>query len=196
MATQRLFVNLAFVCVISVLALTAATSYYLNLNHPVVKPGSMEPQSGSPLPANHPDIEVSKRIAALEDLVAREPENPGYQTQIANLYYDSGQYEKAAEHYQKSLALRPGDPAVETDLAVSLHYSGQDDKAIEILDKVLAHSPGFSQALFNKGIILITVKKDLNAGLDVWNELMRTDPEFARKAELEKKIKTIRETLR
>jgi tetratricopeptide (TPR) repeat protein len=196
MATNKLGVNVAFICILSVLALTAATAYYHNSSPPEVKTSSMAPPSGAALPENHPDIESSKKIAALENLIAREPNNPEYQTQIANLYYDSGQYEKAAEHYQKSLDLRPGDPNVETDLAVSLHYNSQDDKALEILNKVLAHSPGFSQALFNKGIILITAKKDVNGGIRVWEELMRTDPEFARKADLEKKINAIKESVR
>jgi tetratricopeptide (TPR) repeat protein len=196
MATNKLGVNLAFVCIVAVLALTAATAYYHNSGPPAVNIGSMAPPSGGSLPANHPDIEISKKIAALENLIAREANNPEYQTQLANLYYDSGQYEKAAAHYQKSLDLRPGDPNVETDLAVSLHYNGQDDKALEILNRVLAHSPGFSQALFNKGIILITAMKDVNGGIRVWEELMRSDPEFARKAELEKKIREVKESIR
>jgi tetratricopeptide (TPR) repeat protein len=196
MATNKLGVNIAFIGILLVLALTAATSYYLNSSPPAAKTGAPEPPSSTSLPPNHPDMEISKKIAALENLISQDPNNANYQTQIANLFYDSGQYEKAAEHYQKSLNLHPGDPNVETDLAVSLHYCSQDDKALEILDKVLAHSPGFSQALFNKGIILITAKKDVNAGIQIWQELMRLDPEFARKAELEKKINTIKESIR
>jgi tetratricopeptide (TPR) repeat protein len=104
------------------------------------------------------------------------PENPEYHTQIANLYYDGALYEKAAAHYQQSLKIRPQDPSVETDLATCYHYLGLDDKALEILDKVLRYSPDFSQAKFNKGIVLVNGKKNIKSGISVWEELLRSDP--------------------
>lgn len=154
------------------------------------------PSGSTSLPANHPNIDISKQVAELSEMTARDPQNPQFQTQIANLYFDTGQYDKASGYYQRSLALRPGDPNVETDLAVCLHYSGQDDKALETLDKVLSYSPNFSQALFNKGVILINAKNDIKAGIRVWEDLLRTDPDFARKAELEQRINKLKESIR
>ena len=91
---------------------------------------------------------------------------------------------------------KPGDANVETDLAVCLHYLVQDDKALEILDRVLAYRPGFSQALFNKGTILINGKKNVKAGIDVWENLLRTNPDFARKSELEQRIGKLKGSIR
>ncbi len=196
MATGKFGINLAFTCIVSVLALTAAIALYVNSNEPAVQTNAMPPESGGQLPKDHPDIDAPQKIAALEAMIARDPKNAEFQTQIANLYYDSGQYDKAIEHYQQSLNLRPGDPNVETDLAVSYHYKGQDDKALEMLDRVLAHSPDFSQALFNKGVILISSKKDVNTAIRLWEELLRKDPAFAREAELEQRIKILKETIR
>ena len=196
MATGKSTVNLAFGCILLVLLVTAAASYYKKSGPTALKPNAVETTSGSQLPANHPDVNLPKRIAALEETISRDPKNPDLQTELANLYYDVGQYQNAADHYQQSLSLRPGDPNAETDLAVCYHYTGRDDKALETLDRVLSHSPGFSQALFNKGIILINTKKDVQEGIRAWEELLRLDPAFAQKAELQKKIDQVKGTSR
>jgi len=196
MATGKFGVNLAFICIVSVLALTAAIGFYGNSRKPVVHRNAAATQPGGQLPKDHPDIDIPQKIAALGAMIAQDPNNVEYQTQIANLYYDSRQYEKAVEHYRQSLILRSGDPNVETDLAVSLHYAGRDDEALEALDRVLSYSPGFSQALFNKGIILISTKNDVNTAIRLWEELQRKDPDFAREAELEQRIKILKESIR
>jgi tetratricopeptide (TPR) repeat protein len=123
---------------------------------------------------------------------AGDPQNPEYLTQIANLYYDIGQYDKSVDFYQRSLVLRPQDPNVETDLAACFHYLGQDDKALETLDRVLKYSPGFAQAMFNKGIVLIGGKKDIEGGIRVWEDLLRDNPNYPQKAELEQRINRLK----
>lgn len=192
MAFSKISVNLIFALVVSVLALTAATFIYINFGRPAIQPAAMKRSSDNPLPESHPDIDVAQKLAALNQMSARDPENPEYPIQIANLYYDLGQYDRAADYYQRGLNLRSGDPNAETDLAVCMHYLGQDDKALETLDRVLKYSPGFSQALFNKGIILISGKKDIKSGISVWEELLRTNPDFPQKAELEQRINKLK----
>ena len=196
MAFNKFGVNIAFACIVLALAVTAATSFYINSKQPAAQTGAMEAPASGTMPADHPKIDISKQVAELSERFARDPQNPEYPAQIANLYYDTGQYETAADYYQRSLKLRPGDPNIETDLAVCFHYTGQDDKALETLDSVLSYSPSFSQALFNKGIILIHAKSDTKEGIRVWEELLRKDPDFARKAELEQKINKLKESIR
>jgi tetratricopeptide (TPR) repeat protein len=189
-------VNFIFACIVIVLALTAAVSLYVNSERQSIQPSATGSSPDNTLPENHPDIDVSKRITALNQMIANDPKNPEHQTQIANLYYDIGQYETAAGHYRQSLALRPENPNVETDLAVCLHYLGQDDNALQALDRVLAYSPGFSQALFNKGTILINGKKDIKAGIGIWEELLRTNPDFPQKAEIEQRMNQLKGSIR
>jgi tetratricopeptide (TPR) repeat protein len=133
-----------------------------------------------------------KRLAALEEMSAKEPNNADYLTQIANGYYDLGQYAKAADFYQRSLAIRPRDPLAETDLATCFHYLGQHDKALEILNGVLNYSPNFPQAMFNKGIVLATGGKDIPGAITVWEDLSKSSPDFAKHAGLEQKIKQLK----
>ncbi len=159
MTLSRFTINVIFACVVAALALTAFTFVYLNSDRRDIPPAETRNSPEATMPANNPPIDAAERLAALEKMSAQDPQNPDLQTQVANLYYDLGQYEKAADFYERSLKLRPKDPNAETDLAVCLHYIGQSDKALETLDAVLGYSPGFVQAMFNKGIILVQRQK-------------------------------------
>jgi tetratricopeptide (TPR) repeat protein len=182
MGSSRFVTNLVFACVVALLALTAATFIFTNSKQPATD----QEATGNRKPDT---VDIAKKVADLERLAGENPQNPEYLTQIGNLYYDSGQYEKAVDCYQRSLNIRPRDPSVETDLATCYHYLNQEDKALEILNKVLKYSPGFSQAMFNKGIVLIYGKKNSADGIAVWEDLLRLDPNFPHKAEIEEKIR-------
>jgi cytochrome c-type biogenesis protein CcmH/NrfG len=192
MALSRSSVNLIFGIVVAVLAITAGTFIYQTSTQPENRSQTAESQ----VPENRPPIDLAERVAALEQLAAREPQNPEYPIQIGNLYYDAGEYSKAVDYYQRSLKLRPRDPNVETDLATCLHYLGQEDKALEILDNVLRYNPGFTQAKFNKGIVLIEGKKDVKNGIAVWEDLLRSDPNYGQRAQLEQRIRQLKESSR
>jgi tetratricopeptide (TPR) repeat protein len=196
MAMSKFGINIILACIVIALALTSVTFIYLNSDRQDVRPAAPPAPGENSLPENHPPIDTAKTLAALEKMSAADPQNPDYQTQIANYYYDLGQYEKAVAFYQKSLNLRPGDPNVETDLAACFHYLGQTDKALELLDKVLAYSPGFSQAMFNKGIVLINAKKDIKGGIKVWEDLLRLNPDYPQKAELEQRINQLKNAIK
>ncbi len=196
MAYGKSSVNIVFACLVLFLVLTAAASFYSNMQRPGMQPASADRSSTDQMPENHPNIDVTRQIAELNRLIAGDPQNPEYRAQIGNLYFDMGQYETAAEHYRQSMALRPGNPNVETDLAVCMHYLGQDDKALEILENVLSYSPGFAQAMFNKGVILIHGKKDIQGGIRIWEDLLRTHPDFAQKTDLQQKIDQFRGAVR
>ncbi len=188
MALSKFSVNVMFAVIVAALGATAATYIYLSSGQPDVQAKAAETQ----LPENHPPLDTPGRIAALQQLSAGDPKNPDYPTQIANLYYDAGQYAKAVEYYQQSLNLRPRDPSVETDLATCYHYLGQDDKSLDLLNNVLSYNPGFTQAKFNKGIVLIEGKKDIKGGISVWEDLLKSDPSYAQRAELEQRISQLK----
>jgi tetratricopeptide (TPR) repeat protein len=196
MASSKFGANLAFALFIAALGLTAVTFIYVNSHQLDNRPAAAQAESGAQLPENHPNIDVASQLTALNRLIVREPQNPDYRVQLANIYYDLGQYDKAVESYQQSLNLRPNDPNVETDLATCFHYLGQNDKALEMLDKVLKYNPGFPQALFNKGIVLVAGKKDAKGAISVWEDLLRSDPNFPQKAELERRIGHLKESVK
>jgi tetratricopeptide (TPR) repeat protein len=196
MASNKTIINLIFGCVAVALGLTAITSISRNSSQPAIRAAVQTEPAAVQMPENHPSGDVSSQIAVLQQLSAKEPQNANYRTQIGNLYYDLGQYDKAADYYRQSLTLHPQDPSVETDMATCYHYLGQHDKALEILNKVLKYSPNFSQAMFNKGIVLSSGKNDRKGAIAVWEDLLRTNPGYEKKAELEEKINQYRSSIK
>ena len=183
--------NVLFALIVAGLLVTAISFISLNSG-----PGpKSSPEAGSnQLPDSNEAI--GKRVSSLEQMSSGDPQNPDYPTQIANIYYDAGDYGKAIEYYQRSLNLRPKDPNVETDLATCFHYLGQHDKALEILNKVLEYSPGFPEALFNKGIVLVNGKNDVRSGIEVWEELLRLNPGFPKRAQVQQRINELKASIR
>ena len=192
MALKKSSINKIFTCLVIVLALTLAAALYLNRGSSAIQSSATPDSSAAELPENHPSTEVAERMMYLEQKIGEDPQNPDYPAQIANLYYDLGQYDKAADYYQRSLDIHPEDPAVETDLATCLHNLGQSDKALQTLEKVLKYSPDFPQAMFNKGIILFREKNDIQGAIGVWEDLLQSDPAFSKEAELEQRINQLK----
>ncbi len=188
--SQKTNLNLVFGILILGLSLVAGASMYINRNRPaVLESAASPPQEETQLPQNHPPIDMSNRLMALSELSQKEPGNAEYKVEIGNIYYDMGQYRKAASYYEEALKLKPQDPNVETDLATCYYNLGENDKALQILDKVLQYRPGFPMAMFNKGIVLQAGKNDNQGAIAVWEALLRANPDFPQRAALEQRIR-------
>jgi tetratricopeptide (TPR) repeat protein len=124
------------------------------------------------------------------------PQNADIQAQIGNIYYDMGEYNQAVTSYRRSLGLKPDQANVETDLATCFHYLGQDDEALKHFDHVLTYSPGFVQAMYNKGVVLIHGKNDIEGGLRTWEKLLQMDLDPAKRAEIEKSVQQLKSSMR
>ena len=120
--------------------------------------------------------EQSEALTALLQATRTTPDNVDAWTQLGHLYFDTGQYEKAVEAYEKSLALAPSRPDVWTDLGVMYRRTGDPSQAVKCFDHALSIDPGHEQALFNKGIVLMHDIKDLNAALQAWEKLVKVNP--------------------
>jgi cytochrome c-type biogenesis protein CcmH/NrfG len=189
--------NMVFGVTVCLLAAAAAVSMYLNKDLPPILEGpEAAAAAGSGLPENHPPINAANQIASLEQMSRNTPGSSDIKIQLGNAYYDSGQFQKAAAAYEESLKLQPSNPGVETDLATCYHELGQTDKALVLLEKVLAHQPGFAQALYNKGIVLQAGKKDITGAIAAWEELLKTNPGFPQRADIEQKLSQMRTAAR
>ena len=178
--------NIGFAALVILLATTAILSLKSNEkdyghNHAAVQ-------------SNDSKESTMSAIASLEQLAAEHPEKPEYFTQLGNLYYDNGEYEKAVAHYLESLKLSPEDPHVETDLATCYHYLGRHEEALEILNRVIQYRPDFSQARFNKGVVLVDGLKDRQGAIATWEELLRAIPDYAERVALERRIRELQQT--
>jgi cytochrome c-type biogenesis protein CcmH/NrfG len=188
--SQKAYINLIFGTVILALGVVAAASMYTGRGRPVIHESPAPvPAEETRLPENHPPMDLSNRLMALEDMSRKEPGNAAYRVEVGNVYYDMGQYQKAAAAYEEALKLKPQDPNVETDLATCYYNLGEHDRALRILDAVLQYRPDFPMAMFNKGIVLQTGKNDSRGAIAVWEALLRANPDFPRRAALEQRIR-------
>ena len=101
-----------------------------------------------------PDITADRNTAAqierIEKEVALTPGNAGSWTQLGNLCFDSGQYEKAIEAYQKSLSLEPNNADVWTDLGIMYRSTDRPHKAIEAFERAMTIDPKHQNSRYNK----------------------------------------------
>ena len=117
--------------------------------------------------------------------VQANPKDPQALIQLGNLYYDGKSYPQAIEYYNKSLEVDPKNPDVITDLGTAYWYSGNPDKAIEQFNRSLALRPNNPNTLFNLGIVKWQGKKDPSGAVVVWEQLLKTNPDYAQKDQVQ-----------
>ena len=118
---------------------------------------------------------------AAQPLLAKLQINPNdFETlrQVGNLYYDGQAFPQAIEYYSKALAIDPKNPDILTDLGTSYWYTGDADKALAEFDKSLAIRPNHPGTLFNVGIVKWQGKKDPKGAVVVWEQLLKTNPNY------------------
>lgn len=189
-------INFIFALIVMGLGSATVLSIYMNSGNPVIRETAPAESSNEPMPENHPPIDTAKKLASLIQMSAEDPQNAEIHIEIGNIHYDLGEYDKAVNSYRKSLDILPDNPYVETDMATCLHRMGRHDEALNILDNVIKSQPDFPQALYNKGIVLIHGKNDIESGIAVWEELLKLDLEPARKAEIEQSIRQLKTSVR
>lgn len=127
-------------------------------------------------PAPDAGTEMDARIPELENFLEQNPEDAKAWARLGHLFFDTSQFQKAIQAYEKSLALAPENPGVITDMGVMYRRSGQPEKAIQAFDRAVAVSPGFETALFNKGVVLMADLNDLPGAMAAWEELVKINP--------------------
>lgn len=125
---------------------------------------------------------------AAEPLLTQLQSNPkDFDTlaKLGNLYYDGQSYPQAIQYYEKAVILQPKNADVQTDLGTAYWYTGDPDKAIASFDKALAVEPNHPGTLFNLGIVKWQGKKDPQGAVVVWEKLLKTNPDYAQKDQVQ-----------
>ncbi len=115
-------------------------------------------------------------ITHLEQEVTASPDKFQSWTQLGNLYYDTGQYQKAVKAYERSLDLHAGDANIWTDLGVMYRRTEESDKAIEAFDRAIELDPTHETSRLNKGIVLMYDLKNTAAAVESWENLLKINP--------------------
>ena len=147
---------------------------------PVASAPQTMPPPSTPVPQTAekpgPSVETATRIFELEKQAAQDPKNAETWFQLGNLYFDTDNFQKAIDAYQKSLALKPDNADVWTDMGVMYRRSGNPAEAIKAFDKAIAIDPGHEVSRFNKGIVLMHDMNDIAGAVQAWEELIAVNP--------------------
>jgi tetratricopeptide (TPR) repeat protein len=134
--------------------------------------------AGAPAGANPNALtpELASRISQAQAAVLANPKDHGAWVSLGNDYFDSQQFQKSVEAYDKALALQPNDPNVLTDQGVMYRNLGQFEKALANFQKANKLDPSHVQSLFNVGVVY---DQDLNKPAEaakVWKKVLTLAP--------------------
>ncbi len=90
--------------------------------------------------------------------------------------YRRGDYEEAANQYQKALAASPGDASTYLAISWVLELAGRQHEAIQYIDKALEIDPTMAMANFSKGAILESSGNDRQA-IEFYRIAVERDPD-------------------
>ena len=125
---------------------------------------------------------------AAQPLLTKLQANPkDFETlrQLGNLYYDGQAFPQAIEYYNKALTIDSKNPDVLTDVGTAYWYSGDADKALAEFGKSLAVRPNHPGTMFNEGIVMWQGKKDPKGAVVVWEQLLKTNPNYEQKDQVQ-----------
>jgi cytochrome c-type biogenesis protein CcmH/NrfG len=140
-----------------------------------VQQGSFPPQVSSG-PKTTP--QQTSQILTLEESVSDNPKDFESWVKLGNLYFDTDNYQRAINAYNRYLELKPDNPNVWTDLGVMYRRSGQPADAVAAFDRAISLDPKHETALFNKGIVLLHDLGNREAAVKAWEKLAEINPSF------------------
>jgi tetratricopeptide (TPR) repeat protein len=181
-----LFMALAFI-----ITLTTVQASYKNMLAQVAANGG-QPVAGQQMPEGHPEVGgqegqqpaaggmpagagmppfVKKMVEGYKTALAKNPKDLDALNGLANMYYDSGQYSKAIDYYEKIVSIDGNNSNVRADLGTCYFYTQVPDKAIKNLSIALEHNPENLNARYNLGIVFKTQGK-ISEARKQWEAMM------------------------
>jgi len=138
-------------------------------------PGGMPGGFAAPPPPGAMDDKVG-RIAAAQQVVARDPKNVQAWIQLGNDLFDTNQHQRSIEAYAKALELQPNNPDVLTDQGVMYRATGQFDKAIANFEKAQKVAPTHLQSLINIAVVYDSDLKQTSKAVAALEKVLQIDP--------------------
>ncbi len=146
-----------------------------------------QPTPAQPTPEQQKAM-VDQAVAPLLETLKTKPEDFDTLVQVGNVYYDGRQYPEAVKYYQLAVKSQPTNADLLTDLGTSLWYTGDADGAIAEFQQALKYRPGHPATLFNLGVVRWQGKADPKGAVEAWEELLRTNPDYPQKQQVQEYI--------
>lgn len=132
--------------------------------------------TGGAMPA-----EVMELIQKYHAALAQNPDDIQAHVGLGNLFFDSGQWAKAAEHYAEALKRDAKNADVRVDMAIAFHNVGDDARARQELERVTKENPQHKNAWFNLGVVA-GAAGDKATNIRAWEQYLKIDPNGERSA--------------
>jgi Flp pilus assembly protein TadD len=115
-------------------------------------------------------------IAHLLTLAERFPDSARIQNDLGVLYYQSGDPEKAFEHYRKAVAMDPENTTFQRNLADFYWVErGDIEEALVLYNQILAKHPNDLETLQALGYLCLSLEKDEDAAF-FFNRMLEIEP--------------------
>jgi tetratricopeptide (TPR) repeat protein len=140
--------------------------------------GTTDTGGGMNLPEGHPPLEDAATIKALLDQAAQNPTDPRPLLDLANIYYNLRQFDRAANWYEKELALDPKNVNARTDLGTAYFNLGRSQDALKEYQESLKIDPTHEPTMFNTIIVYLEGTRNLAAARAAWERLYKRNPNY------------------
>ncbi|MFH0728375.1 MAG: tetratricopeptide repeat protein [Pseudomonadota bacterium] len=136
-----------------------------------MSPVEMESDAGPP--HNHAN---DAQIVALQETVAKDPNNVTAWIELGNLLFDAQKIDGAITAYEKAINLQPDNANVLTDLGVMYRKKGKSKEALELFNKAQVVNPMHEVSLFNAGVVLMHDLNQPREAKAAWEKLVQLNP--------------------
>ena len=190
--TQNWSSTQAYLLAAFCLLLGVALGYLFRGSASSMPQSATAPQSTS-VPNTQAQAALQQSVAPLLEAVNRSPADYDALVKLGDLYYDGQQFPNAIQYYERALVIHPENPDVRTDLGTAYWYIGNADKALAEMEISLKYKPGHPQTLFNLGWVKWQGKTDAKGAVAAWQKLLKTNPDYPQKQQLEQYIAKAKE---
>jgi len=99
----------------------------------------------------------------LLEQIRKNPKDDQALASLGDLYFDSKQYVKAVEYYEKALKINSADGDTYNDLGLAQFYLGRDDEAITTLKNGIRAAPNYQRIYLTCGFVLTSIHDNKEA---------------------------------
>ena len=136
--------------------------------------------------------QIMQMVQAYKAALAKNPNDLEALIGLANLEFDSGQWDKAIDYYSRAIAIDSKNADVRVDRAIAYHATGKNDIARKELLQVTRERPTHKNAWLNLGV----VNRDLGdraEAIRAWERFLELDPQGEHAASVRQEIANLKQ---
>jgi hypothetical protein len=136
--------------------------------------------------------QIMQMVQGYKAALAKNPKDLDATIGLANLEFDSGQWDRAIDYYSRALSIDPKNADVRVDRAIAYHATGQNDVAKKELLQVTRERPDHKNAWLNLGVVSRD-GGDRAGALRAWQRYLELDPQGEHAASVRQEIENLKQ---